>query len=248
VTAREAPERGDHVVRAEPLVGVEADRVDRRRWVVLVRAGPGHAQDPRGVRGRQVGSESVREPPVRPLQLVTGQWLTQRPVGVTVAAGTRRDNDRRGRLEALERGDGVLAVAVGPQHERVLDRVAAAVAARARSAADIHVGAPAEKDRARRQPAQPRGALEELPHPHAVVEPVAQLDKLVRIALAGERGEEPCRCLVPGEGRGAHGVHREVVRPAAGAAPRARDGGQALWWASRAAPSVAGSSVEASPA
>jgi hypothetical protein len=32
----------------------------------------------------------------------------------------------------------------------------------------------------------------------------------------------------------------EVVGPAAGAAPRARDGGQAAGWASRAAPSVAG--------
>ena len=38
----------------------------------------------------------------------------------------------------------------------------------------------------------------------------------------------------------------EVVGPAAGAAPRARDGGQAAWWASRAAPSLAGLSGEAS--
>jgi hypothetical protein len=38
----------------------------------------------------------------------------------------------------------------------------------------------------------------------------------------------------------------EVVGPAAGAAPRARDGGQAAGWGSRAAPSVAGCSGEAS--
>ena len=95
------------------------------------------------------------------------------------------------RLEALERGDGVLAVAVGPQHEGALDGVAAAVPARARRAADVDVGAPAERERPGRQSAQPGRAVEELAHPLPVVEPVAQLEQLAAVARPGERGEEP---------------------------------------------------------
>ena len=140
----------------------------------------------------------------------------------------------------MERGDGVLAVAVGPQHERALDGVAAAVPARARRAADVDIGAPAQRDRPRRQAPEPVGAVEDLPHALPVLKAVAQLEQLAAPGRAGERGEEADGGLVTGAGRGGHGVTVEVVGPAAGAAPRARDGGQAAWWASRASPSAGG--------
>ena len=110
--------------------------------------------------------------------------------------------------KSRERGDGVLAVAVGPQHEGALDGVAAAVPARARRAADVDVGAPAERDRAGRQTAQPVGAVEDLPHPLPVIEAVAQLEQLAAPGGAGERGEEAGGGLVAGGGRGGHGGHR----------------------------------------
>ena len=52
----------------------------------LCEQGAGDAQDPRGVGGRGVGAERVREPPVRALDLVGGERLAERPVGVAVAA------------------------------------------------------------------------------------------------------------------------------------------------------------------
>ena len=60
----------DDVGRAEAPVGVEPDRVDRRRRLVLVRERRRDAEDPRGVRGRGVGAERVREATVRALDLV----------------------------------------------------------------------------------------------------------------------------------------------------------------------------------
>ena len=110
--------------------------------------------------------------------LVAPEWLGQRPVGVAVRAGARGDHDRRRRLEVAQRGDGVLAVAVGPQHEGAVDGVAAAVPARAWRAADVDVGTPAQHDRARRQSTRTVGAVEDLPHPLTVVEAVAQLEQL----------------------------------------------------------------------
>ena len=178
----------------------------------------------------------MREAPIRPLKFGARQRLGQRPVGVAVAAAARTDDDRRRRLELPKSADGVLAVAVGPQHERTLDGVTAAVAARARRAADVDVRAPAERDRTARQTAQAVGPVEDLPHALPIVEAVAQLEQLAAPSSAGEPREEPRRGLVTGGGRSAHGCHVEVVGPAAGPAPRARDGGQAAWWASRASP------------
>jgi hypothetical protein len=211
-----------------------------------VRQRSGDAQDPGGIGGCRVGAQRVREAPVRALELVARQWLRERPVGVAVAAAARGDHDRRRRLEVREGGDGVLAVAVSPQHEGARDGVAAAVPAGARRATDVDVGASAQRDRACRQGAQPAGPVEDLAHALAVVEAVAQLEQLVACGVAGECAKEPGGGLVAGGGRGGHGGHREVVGPAGGTAPRARDGGQVAWWASRAAPSVAGLSGEAS--
>ena len=118
--------------------------------------------------------------------------------------------------------------------------------ARARRAADVDVGAPAQHDRAGRQTAQPGGAVKDLAHTLPVIQAVAQLQQLAAVRRSGERGEEPGGGLVAGGGRGRHGGHVEVVGPAAGDAPRARDGGQAAWGASRAAPVLAGLSGEAS--
>ena len=117
-------------------------------------------------------------------------------------------DDRRRRLELRERGDGVLAVAVGPQHERALDGVAAAVPARARRAADVDVGASAERDRARGQPRSRSGRSKTWPIRCPSVEAVAQLEQLAAPGGAGERGEEPGGGLVAGGGRGGHGGHR----------------------------------------
>ena len=155
---------------------------------------------------------------------------------MAVAAAARADDDRRRRLELRKSSDGGFAVAVGPQHERALDGIAAAVPARARRAADVDVRAPAERHRARRQTAQAVGPVEDLAHALPVLEAVAQLEQLAAPGSAGERREKPRRGLVTGGGRSGHGCHVEVVGPAAGPAPRARDGGQAAWWASRASP------------
>ena len=62
-----------------------------------------------------------------------------------------------------------------------LDGVAAAVPAGAGCAADVDVGAAAECDRARRESAQACRAVEDLPHPLAVLEPVAQLEQLAAV-------------------------------------------------------------------
>ena len=198
------------------------------------------AKDPRGVGGRGVGAERVREPPVRAFHLVARQRLGERPVRVAVAAGARRDDDRRGRLEVARAPRRLPRRRSRPtgrrRARRRRGRRGGACAARSRRRRRC-----AGRARSRAWPIRADGrALEELSHPLPVLEPVAQLEQLVRVRRAGERGEEPCRGLVAGEGRGAHGVQVEVVGPAAGAAPRARDGGQAAWWASRAAPSVAG--------
>ena len=188
----------------------------------------------------------MRKATIRPLELVARQRLSQWPVGVAVAAAARADDDRRRRLELRQRGDGGFAVAVGPQHERALDGVAAALPAGARRAADVDVGAAAERDRAGGQAAHPVRAVEDLAHALPVVEAVAQLEQLAAPGATRKRCEEPGRGLVAGGGRSGHGCHVEVVGPAAGPAPRARDGGQAAWWASRATPSLAGWSGEAS--
>jgi hypothetical protein len=149
----------------------------------------------------------VREAPVRPLNLVAGERLGERPVGVAVAAGAGRDHDRRCRVELAERGDGVLAVTVRPQHEGALDGVAAAVSPDARCAADVDVGAPPERDRPGRESAQACWAVKDLPHALPVVEAVAQLKQLAAVGLPCERGEEPRGGLVSGGGRGVHGGH-----------------------------------------
>ena len=131
------------------------------------------------------------EPAVGALDLVGGERLGERPVGVAVAAGAGGDDDRRLRVEVLERIDGVVAVAVDPQHEGALDGVAAAVPAGARRAADVDVGASAERECPGRESPQPGRAVEELPHALPVVEAVAQLEQLAAVARPGERGEEP---------------------------------------------------------
>jgi hypothetical protein len=135
---------------------------------------------------------------------------------------------------------------VRPEDEGAVDGVAAAVSASARRAADVHIGAAAQRDRARRQAPEPVGSVEDLAHPLPVLKAVAKLEQFAAPGGAGERGDEADGGLVTGDGRGRHDCHVEVVGPAAGAAPRARDGGQAAWWASRAAPSLAGLSGEAS--
>src|SRR5204863_5064676 len=106
--------------------------------------------------------ERMRKAAIRPLDLVTGQRLRQRPVGVAVAAAARADDDRRRRLELRKRSDRGFAVAIGPQHERALDSVPPAVPARARRAADVDVRAPAEPDRPGRQTPPPARAVEHL--------------------------------------------------------------------------------------
>ena len=134
----------DDVDGVDASVRFEPDRVDGRGRLVLVREPPGHAQDASGVGGCRVGAEGVGEAPVRALEFVARQRRGQRPVGVAVAACARADHDRRLRLEGSERGDGVFAVAVGPQRERALDGVAAAMPARARCVGRNHV--PSEPD------------------------------------------------------------------------------------------------------
>lgn len=135
-----------------------------------------------------------------------------------MAVGSRPggDHDRRRRLEGGQGCDGVLAVAVGPQHVRVLDGVAAAVTTRARSASDVHVGAATERQRAGRQTAQPGRVLEDLAHP-TVIEAVAQLDQAFGPVGAGEEAQEPHGGLVWGEDRRRHS-RCEVGGPAAGSA------------------------------
>src|SRR5207247_1751392 len=66
----------------------------------------------------------------------------------------------------------------------------------------------AERDRARRQSAEPVGTVEDLPHPLPVLQAVAQLDQLAAVRGAGERGEEPGGRLVAGGRCGGHGGHR----------------------------------------
>ena len=140
----------------------------------------------------------------------------------------------------------MIAVAVGPQHEGAVDGVAAAVPARARRAADVDVGTPAEHDRAGRQSTQPSGAVKDLAHALPVIQAVAQLEQLAAVRRSGERGEERVAVSWRVVVVVVMAVTVEVVGPAAGAAPRARDGGQAAWGASRAAPVLAGLSGEAS--
>ena len=60
---------------------------------------PGDSEDPRGVRGRRVGAERVREAPVRALDLVARERFDERPVGVAVRSAAGSDHDRRRRLE-----------------------------------------------------------------------------------------------------------------------------------------------------
>lgn len=75
-----------------------------------------------------------------------------------------------------------------------LHRVAPAVPAHARRAADVDVGAPPERDRAGRETAHVRvRAARRAAHTHAVLEAVAQLDELVRAVRAGQRGERSFR-------------------------------------------------------
>ena len=218
---------------------------------MLVRERAGDAQDPRGVGGRGVGAERVREATVRALELVGGERLG--------AAASRRGSCSRCPEAITIDGAGSksrsAATACSPSQsahstKARVDGVAAAVPAGARRAADVDVGAAAERDRPRRQSAQPGRAVEDLAHALPVIEPVAQLEQLAAAGRPGERGEEPADGLVAAAGRVVvvvvMAVTVEVVGPAAGAAPRARDGGQAAWWASRAAPSVAGWSGEAS--
>ena len=105
-------------------------------------------------------------------------------------------------------------------HEGALDRVAAAVPGRARCAADVDVGAPPQPQRAGREPPQVARAIEELPHPLPVLEPVAQLDELAWAGRAGERGQKPDRGLVPGQ-RGRCGDHESSRSKSAGPRPPA---------------------------
>jgi hypothetical protein len=202
---RRIGQSADDVVRLEAPVRVEPERVHGRRRVVLVRKRPGHPEDPGGVRRRWVGAKRVRETSVRRLDLVARQRLRQRPIRMAVAARARADHDRRRRLELRKGGDGVFAVAVGPQRERALDGVAAAVPARARRASDVDVGAAAQRDRARRQTSQAIGPVEDPAHPLPVLEAVAQLEQLAASCGCGERGEKPGGGLVAGAGRGGHG-------------------------------------------
>ena len=97
------------------------------------------------------------------------------------------------------------------------------------------------------QPAQPTGRVEQLPHP-PVVEPVAQLDQLARVAVAGEHPQEahygrlPVACLGAGGGdvRG-HGLGEVWARGRPGGGGRGPDGRQAAE-SPRASPAVAGCS------
>ena len=109
---------------------------------------------------------------------------------MAVAPGAGRDHDRGLRLEALERLHRVVAVAVGPEHERAPDGVATAVPAGAGRAADVDVGAPSERDRSRREGAQPPGSVEDLAHALPVVEAVAQLKQLPGVRVPSDGGEE----------------------------------------------------------
>ena len=122
-----------------------------------------------------------------------------------------------------------LAVAVGPQHERALDGVAAAVPARARRAADVDVGAPPERDRPGRESAQAGRAVEELAHALPVVEAVAQLEQLAAAGRPGERGEEPGDGLVATAGRVVVVVLMAVTRGSRRARGRCCAAGP-RWW------------------
>ena len=185
-----------HVGRAQAPVGVESDRLDRRGRVVLVRERRRDAQDPCRIRGRRVGAEREREATVRPLDLIACQRLGQRPVGVAIRAGAGGDDDRRRRFEVAQRGHGVLAVAVGPQHERARDGVAAAVPAGPWRAAHVDVSTATEHDRPRRQSTQTGRTVKDLAHALTVVEAVAQLEQLAAAGRPGESAEEPDHGLV----------------------------------------------------
>jgi hypothetical protein len=150
---RRVGQRSDDVSRVDSPVGVEPDCVDSGRRVVLVRQRPGDSQNSRGVRGRRIGAQREHETAVRALDLVAPERLGERPVSVAVRAAARSDHDRGRWLERPESRDGVLAVAVRPEHEGVGDGVAPAMPPHPGRAPDVHVGATPERDRAGRQSA-----------------------------------------------------------------------------------------------